>query len=162
LQEIHELRRTMTENAKRSEEYPAHDLWSIEKSLTPMSPEEEREAWRTTVKVLDGLCTVADGLLLDPLILALADAITRAREELARVEDRLSRPAGERVHPREGGRLRRLLRRSEALSNAYTSVLDAEWANPAARARTLEVLKELREEAGEQFSLYKQEVGIPE
>jgi len=86
----------MTENAKprawEPEEYPAHDLWSIEKSTTPMTPEEERDAWRKTVKVLDGLCTVADALALDPLILALSDAITRAREELERIEDRLSRP----------------------------------------------------------------------
>jgi hypothetical protein len=46
----------MTENATWTEEYPAHDLWSIEKSLTPMSP-EEREAWRKTVGILEGPCT---------------------------------------------------------------------------------------------------------
>jgi hypothetical protein len=115
----------MTENPTWSEEYPAHDLWSIEKSLTPMSP-EEREAWRKTVGILKGLCTMADALVLDPLILALADALTRSREELARIEDRLSRPPlgkGEpwprdKVHPREDERLMRMLRLSDGLGTA--------------------------------------------
>ena len=119
----------MTENATWTEEYPAHDLWSIEKSLTPMSP-EEREAWRKTVGILKGLCTMADALVLDPLILALADALTRSREELARIEDRLSRSPlveGERwprdkprdkVHPREDERLMRMLRLSDGLGTA--------------------------------------------
>jgi hypothetical protein len=120
----------MTENAKTEawepEEYTAHDLWSIEKTLTPMSPEEEREAWRKAVGILKGLCTMADALVLDPLILALADTLTRSREELARIEDRLSRSPlveGERwprdkVHPREDERLIRMLRLSDGLGTA--------------------------------------------
>jgi hypothetical protein len=68
-------------------------VWSIPKSLEPMSAEEERTAWRKTVKVLDNLCGLADTLMLDPLILALTDALMRSKEELARAEDRLARPS---------------------------------------------------------------------
>jgi hypothetical protein len=71
----------------------ASHLWSIPKSLEPMSAEEERTAWRKTVKVLDNLCGLSDALMLDPLILALTDALMRSREELARAEDRLARPS---------------------------------------------------------------------
>lgn len=49
------------------------------------------------------MCSVADALLLDPLILALTDAKVRAEEELERLEDRLSRPDGEQLHPLRGG-----------------------------------------------------------
>ena len=87
-------------NIWEEEQVLASDLWSVAKSLTPMSSEEELEAWRKTVKVLDNLCGTADGLVLEPLILALADAKTRSEEELERVQDRLSRPEGENLHPR--------------------------------------------------------------
>jgi hypothetical protein len=69
------------------------DMWSIPKSLEPMSAEEERTAWRKTVKVLDNLCGLSDALMCDPLILALTDALMRSREELTRAEDRLARPS---------------------------------------------------------------------
>jgi hypothetical protein len=42
-----------------------------------MTPEEEAEALRKTVKALDGLCARADALMLEPLILALGDALAR-------------------------------------------------------------------------------------
>jgi hypothetical protein len=69
------------------------DMWSIPKSLEPMSAEEERRAWRKTVKVLDNLCGLSDALMLGPFTLALTDALMRSKEELARVEDRLARPS---------------------------------------------------------------------
>ncbi len=86
----------MMENGTWTEDnhYLASDVWGIEKNMTPMTPEEELAAWRTTSRMLDSLCGMADGLLLDPLILALADALDRAREEERRAEDRLSRPEG--------------------------------------------------------------------
>jgi hypothetical protein len=62
----------------------ASDVWAIPKSLEPMSAQEERAAWRKTVKVLGGLCGMSDALMLDPLILALTDALMRSKEELAR------------------------------------------------------------------------------
>jgi hypothetical protein len=160
----------MTENATWSEEYPAHDLWSIEKSLTPMSPEEEREAWATTVKVLDGLCMAADGLCLDPLLLALADAITRAREELARVEDRLSRPPIEegekrprdKVHPREDERLIKMLRLSDGLSTASRLIekYASKHSGPLAADISDEVaaVQAASEEAHEHLESYRREV----
>ena len=42
-----------------------------------MTPEEEAEALRKTVKALDGLCAMADALMLEPLILTLGDALAR-------------------------------------------------------------------------------------
>lgn len=54
------------------------------------------KAWRKTVRMLDGLCGMADGLVLDPLILALTDAKGRAEE------DRLSRPEGAAAAPTPG------------------------------------------------------------
>jgi hypothetical protein len=88
----------MTENGTWTEEhYLASDLWGTEKSLTPMTLEEELQAWRTTTNMLNSLCEMADALMLDPLILAIADALGRSREELRRVEDRLSRPEGAEV-----------------------------------------------------------------
>ena len=104
-----EERERMTENGTWTEErVPASDVWGIEKSMGPMTPEEELQAWRTTSKVLDRLCGMADGLMLEPLILALADALDRAREEARRAEDRLSRPEGAEVGlprpPQQGDR----------------------------------------------------------
>jgi len=73
------------ENVTWSEEgILASDVWAIPKSLEPMSAQEERTAWRKTVKVLDNLCGISDALMLDPLILALTDALMRSKEELAR------------------------------------------------------------------------------
>jgi hypothetical protein len=157
----------MTENATWSEEYPAHDLWSIEKSLTPMSPEEELEAWRTTVKVLDGLCSMADGLVLDPLILALNDAITRAREELERVEDRVSRPPiekgdpwpKEKALPREDERIMRMLRRSDAFHWALDLIEEyAKTCAPGSMDDEVAAVKAASEEADEHLESYRKEV----
>ena len=90
----------MTENGTRLEELPS-DLWGAGKSMGPMTAEEEAEAWRTTTKMLGHLCGMADDLMLEPLILALADALDRAREEERRAEDRLSRPEGAELGARE-------------------------------------------------------------
>jgi hypothetical protein len=57
----------------------------------------------------------------DPLLLALTDA-TVCAEEVARAEDRLARPENAELHPREEGRLERLLRRSDTLGFAYAAV----------------------------------------
>jgi hypothetical protein len=95
------------------------DVWGIGKSdFTEYTPEEELREWREAVKVLDGFCQVADGLNHSPLILALVDAKVRAEEELARAQDRVERPEGVEVSPRERERVSALLTRSDALSNA--------------------------------------------
>ena len=158
----------MTENATWAEEYPAHDLWSIEKSITPMSPEEEREAWRKTVGILQGLCTMADALVLDPLILALTDALTRSQEELARIEDRLSRPPIEegepwprdKAHPREDERIIRMLRLSDGLGTA--SWLIEKYAKEEYRPGSIDdqvaAVKAASEEADEHLESYRKEV----
>jgi hypothetical protein len=97
------------ENAWYEEQILASDVWSIPKNLEPTSAEEERASWRKTVKVLGGLCSLSDTLMLDPLILALTDALMRSKEELARAEDRLARPEGAELHPCEHERLKRLV-----------------------------------------------------
>ncbi len=152
----------MTEKTWTEELILASDLWSAEKSLTPMTPDQELEAWRTTTRMLDNLCGMADALMLDPLILALADALTRSREELRRVEDRLSRPAGAQLGPREEERLRYLMRRSDALATALTAVEHEETPYPDVMAEYLGVLRKDFEEASEQFRRYRDEVGVPD
>ncbi len=94
----------MTENATWNEEHVlASELWSVGKKSGPMGAEEELEAWLTTTRVLDGLCGMADALMLEPL--ALADAPGQSREELSRAEDRLSRPEAAQLGPFEEERL---------------------------------------------------------
>ena len=151
----------MAENGTWTEEYLASDLWAGEKNLTPMSPEEELTACRKTVGMLDNLCGMADALMLVPLILALGDALGRSREELARVEDRLSRPEGAKLAPREQERLRGLLRRSDTLSVALDAVRSDESPYADTKDEYLEILRKEYEEASEQFMRYRTELGIP-
>ena len=130
----------MTENGTWTEDHVlASDLWAAGKSMEPMTPEEELEAWRTTSRALDSLCGMADGLMLEPLILALGDALGRAREEERRAADRLSRPEGGALAPREEERLRVLMRRSDAFNNALAAVGAAEGVRPHVRAECLEL-----------------------
>jgi hypothetical protein len=56
---------------------------------------------------------------------------------------------------------RRLLARSDALSEAYAALLAEETPDMAHKAQTLEVLGELREEASAEYSRYREEMGIP-
>jgi hypothetical protein len=140
----------------------ASDVWAIPKSLEPMSAQEERTAWHKTVKVLDRLCGMSDALMLDPLILALTDALMRSKEELARAEDRLARPQGAELHPCEHGRLKELLRRADVLGYAHTALWDQEWENTEIKEQALEIVENMREEATEHFGRYRFEVGIPD
>jgi hypothetical protein len=73
-------RRSGERNLERGGYILASDVWTIPKSLEPMSAQEERAAWRKTVKVLGGLCGMSDALMLDPLILALTDTLMRSVE----------------------------------------------------------------------------------
>lgn len=127
-----------------------------------MSAEEERAAWRKTVKVLDNLCSLSDTLMLDPLILALTDALMRSKEELARAEDRLARPQGAELHPCEHERLKDLLRRADMLGYAHTALYDQEWENTEIKEEALEIVDNMRKEATEHFQCYRSEVGIPD
>jgi hypothetical protein len=137
----------------------ASDVWGITKSLGTNTPAEELEAWRKAVRVLEGFCQVADGLMNEPLILALADAKVRADEEFERARDRAERPEGAELHPREEERLTRLLRRSDALNTACVELEDAQLADQM-KADTLEVLRPLRDEANEAFARYRLEIGL--
>jgi hypothetical protein len=151
----------MTENGTWMEEYILEsDVWCVEKSITPLSDEEQCAKWRQAVAVLKDLGPLAETLWNDPLILALTDALVRAQEELARAEDRLASPEGAELHPREEERLRGMLRRSDALSFAHAAASYEKWANADIKASTLETLEGLLREANEQFARYKQEIGI--
>ena len=139
------------------------DLWSVSKSLTFADPDEAVEAWRKTVRTLEGLCQVADALTLEPLQLALVDALARSGEELERALDHEERSGAEGVQlsEREDERLITLMRRSDALSNACAAVED--WsANPEDIADVLEILTKMRVEAHEAFLRYRREIGLPE
>ena len=52
------------------------------------------------------------------------------------------------------------LERSNVLGHAHTAVSDAEWGYADIRAAALEILEEMRKEADQQFSRYKQELGV--
>ncbi len=138
------------------------DVWGEGKSMEPMTPEEELAAWRRTTRALDSLCGMADGLMLEPLILALADALSRAREEERRAADRLARPEGALLGPREEERLMTLMRRSDAFNNALVALEGQEHAYPDVKAEYIGVLEEAHREAHEQFWRYRTEVGIPD
>jgi hypothetical protein len=58
--------------------------------------------------------------------------------------------------------LRALLRRADALNAAYMAVELEEWGYPAAKAETLAVLEQMRDEAGEWFKCYRRALGIPD
>jgi pterin-4a-carbinolamine dehydratase len=151
----------MTENGTWTEEYIlASDVWGVEKSITPLSDEEQLAKWEQAVAVLKDLGPLAETLWNDPLILALTDALVRVKEEQARAEDRLARPAGGDLHPREEERVRGLLRRSDALGFAHTAISDGGWVNTDIKASALETLEGLLRETNEQFKRYKQELGI--
>jgi hypothetical protein len=127
----------------------ASDVWAIPKSLEPMSAQEERAAWRKTVKVLGNLC-------------GMSDALMHSKEELARAEDRLARPEGAELHPCEHERLKGLLRRVSTLGYAHTALCGEEWENGELKEQALEIVDKMREEATEHFERYRFEVGIPD
>ena len=151
----------MTETRWVDEECRASDLWCVEKSITPLGDGKQLAKWEQAVAVLGDLGKLAETLWNDPLILALTDALVRAEEEKARLEDRLSRPEGEELHSREDHRLKDLVRRADALRMAATAVEDDKgWTDAESRARTLKTLEELRAEATEAFERYRFEVGV--
>lgn len=110
--------------------------------------------------MLDNLCGMADALMLEPLILALGDALGRSQEELRRAEDRLSRPEGARLGPREQERLKGVLVRADALSGALDALADEEWPAPGHKAEYENILREMHRDAQEAFARYRSEVGI--
>jgi hypothetical protein len=144
---------------KLQEELP-HDLWGISKSITPMSPEDTLEAWRKTVAILEALCPVADALGLEPLLLALTDATYRADEEAERARDRVERPEGVQVSPRERERLDTMLMRSNALSNAIAVRVNHDNPERLGYAEEMAILEEMRREADEALERYKLEIGF--
>ena len=138
------------------------DLWSVSKSLTFADPDEAAQAWRKTVRALEGLCQVADALMLEPLQLALVDALARSGEELERALDHEERPEGVQLTAREDERLTALMRRSDALGSACVAVEDWSGTAESYRRGVLEVLTPMRTEAHEAFLRYRREVGLPE
>jgi hypothetical protein len=72
-------------------------------------------------------------------------------------------PEGAELHPREHERLMRLLHRSDALNNAYWTVLEnSERNSEETKVEILDVLNELRKESDEAFDRYRREVALPE
>ena len=139
------------------------DVWTYYgRYLSDQSDEEQLAEWGQAVWLLRDLGRIGETLASDALVVALADAQERAKEELARVEERLSRPEGEKLHPRERERLTAMMNRCDALSNAYCVVEAASIENADLKANTLKVLKAMRGEANEQLSRYRIECGIPD
>ena len=58
--------------------------------------------------------------------------------------------------------MRELLRRSDALGNAWKALFEAEdWGSVEHKAETLSTLGELSDETDERFRSYRREHGIP-
>jgi hypothetical protein len=151
----------MTENGTWTEEYILEsDLWCVEKSITLLGDEEQLAKWKQAVEVLKDLGNLAITLWNDPLILALTDALVRAEEERARLEDKLSRPEGEKLHSREHHRLKGLMHRADALSSALDVLEGEEWPAPGRKAEYENHLREMHRDAQEAFARYRSEVGI--
>jgi hypothetical protein len=151
----------MTDNGTWSEEYPAHDLWRIEKAITPLPDEEQLKKWEQAVEVLRDLGPLAVTLSNDPLLLAITDAMDRAEEERERLKDRLSRPEGEQLTAREHERLMGLMVRSDTFGTAEWLMRNyAEDAREGVLDDALAIMEAAAEEASEQFELYRAEVGI--
>ena len=117
--------------------------------------EEAAQAART---VADAVCNGPGTIQASPAITMLVwDAVERAEEALARARQRRQAPRVQTPEAEE--RLRGLLDRCDALSNAYGVVL--EEAEVDAEVKTLATLEKMKEEANERFRRYKREVGIP-
>ena len=96
----------------------------------------------------------------DALMVALGDAEYRAKEEARRVADRLGRPESGDLRPRERERLTEMMNRSDVLNNAYHTVERDDWPDEERNRETLEILKEMQQEANEYFLRYRWEVGL--
>lgn len=101
---------------------------------------------------------LAETLRNDPLLLATTDALYGAEEELARAWERTKRQGspGAPLTKREEDVLDFLLRRSDALGNAYTALLDSGRGS----AKELEDLQWVCDDATEHFTRYKLEWGL--
>jgi hypothetical protein len=88
--------------------------------------------------------------------------VAGAERRLERIAERAEavRSAAAKLSEEERREGRRLLARSDALSNAYAAVLQEETPEKA-KAQTLEVLRELREEANAEYGRYRERMGIP-
>jgi hypothetical protein len=90
------------------------------------------------------------------------DAKVRAEEELERARDRAERHEGVEASPREDERLKAMLGRLDALGNALVNIEDYPCPSKRTQLQMLEVLGELKREAGKAFYRYKLEIGLPE
>ncbi len=141
----------------------ASDVWGVTKAHSAMTDLEQLEAWYQAVDVLHDFGKLAETLHNDALLLAVTDALDRAREELNRAVWRRSRPEGVEMHPQEEERLKRLLRRSDALSNACAVMQDFDPRRASGRPdhfEELAILEDLRAEATEAFTRYRLELGL--
>ena len=74
-----------------------NDLWCNEK-VFDYGPERNLEAWESAARMLEGFANMSDSLDNEPMIVALTDAMLRAKEEVkrARVEVRMRREWAEK------------------------------------------------------------------
>ena len=74
-----------------------NDLWRCEK-VFDYGPERNLQAWESAARMLEGFANMSDSLDNEPMIVALTDAMLRAKEEVkrARVEVRMRREWAEK------------------------------------------------------------------
>ena len=96
----------MAEQTWTEEHILASDLWGRGEGARAREPGGASRGVEASRRGVGRPRQVRETLRNDPLLLALSDAMIRAQEELARAEDRLSRPEGAELHPCEHERLR--------------------------------------------------------
>jgi|SRR5215212_2161426 hypothetical protein len=153
------------------------DLWLLHPGARFDEDLQGEEGVRLWEEAANGARAVADIVSNGPgtiranaaLTTLVWDAAARAEVALERAIERLQEPRVRTVRtpetepePEAEERLRELLERCDALGNAYAAVLGEDVPNAEAKAKTLGVLQEMKEEAQETFRRYKQEVGIPD
>ena len=74
-----------------------NDLWRTGK-VFDYGPERNLEAWESAARMLEGFATMSDSLDSEPMVVALTDAMLRAKEEVkrARVEVTMRREWADR------------------------------------------------------------------
>ena len=139
---------------------PAGNLWMDSPLFWRDIPAAE---WKKAVEVLRDLMPLADHTTV-ALTIAVGDALSRASEEAERAHERETTPEDEKdrfgLSPAEAGRLKGLLRRSDAVGNARTFVEDHVPESDGRRYSVLRDLDLLLDELNDEFYRYRRELGI--
>lgn len=138
---------------------PQGSLWMDEPTYWRSATAAE---WRQAAQILGTLMPLAEQVSGDPLVIAVGDAMQRAKVEAERADERESAPKNEHGYSLgEDARILTLLRRTDALNNARTLIEDHvsdEGLVEGHRQEVLSHLSDLYEEASSDFNQYRRDL----